>query len=72
MYSFIKNIKSNMLKFTEKASDDSAGPANAKSKAYHASESKVPNGELVNKMTKRNFTTTVRISWKIQGYYWLQ
>ena len=26
MYSFIKNIKSNMLKFTEKVSDDSAGP----------------------------------------------
>ena len=54
MYSFIKNIKSTMLNFAEEASDDGAAPVdtNAKSNAYHTTESKVPNSELLNKTIK--------------------
>ena len=61
-----------MVKFTEEASDDDAAPADtkAKSKAYHPTESKVPNGDLVNKTIEQNFKNTVGISWEIQGYYW--
>ena len=63
-----------MVKFTEEASDDDAAPVDtkAKSKAYHPTESKVLNGDLVNKTIAQNCTTTVRIAWKIQGYYWFR
>lgn len=43
-----------MLNFAEEASDDGAAPVdtNAKSNAYHTTESKVPNSELLNKTIK--------------------